>query len=74
MRIQSIKCNPAFTVGEGEVVVTLTDTEVGTITKALEEYTKARPEVMNLAHIKRALNRWQELFHLIDEGIFKEGE
>lgn len=74
MRIKSIKCNPVCAIGEGEVLLTLTDIEVGTVAKALEEYIQVRPEVTNFAHIKKAAERWQELRHLMDEGIFREGE
>lgn len=74
MRIKSVKCNPISAIGEGEVLLTLTDIEVGTVAKALEEYVKIRPEVTNFAHIKKAVERWQALSHLMNEGIFEKGE
>lgn len=74
MRIQSIKCNPMFDIGDGEVILSLTDIEVGTITKALEEYIKARPEAASMPHIGNTADRWSKLRFLMNEGIFEGGE
>lgn len=74
MRIHSIKCNPMFDIGDGEVILTLNDIEVGTIAKALEEYIKVRPETASMAHIGDAAERWKKLRYLMNEGIFEGGE
>ena len=74
MRIHSIKCNPMFDIGDGEIVLTLNDIEVGTIAKALEEYIKARPETASMPHIGNTADRWRKLCFLMNEGIFEGGE
>lgn len=74
MRIKSIKCNPLFDIGDGEVVLSLTDIEVGTVAKALEEYIKVRPETATISHIVNSADKWRKLCFLMNEGTFEEGE
>lgn len=68
MKVRSIKCNPELSISDGEVVLYLNDIEVNTVIKAIEEYVKARPDVMSFAHISKTVAEWRALGPLINYG------
>ena len=53
MRIQSVKCNPSFSISDGQVALQLDDIEVGTVYKALEHYVQ-NPDKATVPHIQQA--------------------
>lgn len=67
MRIQSVKCNPSFSINDGQVTLQLDDIEVGTVYKALEHYVQ-NPDKATIPHIQQASAEWRALWYLMNQG------
>lgn len=68
MRIKSIKCNPSFAIGDGEAIVILNDIEIGTISRALNDYIANHKGAADRPHIETTVKEWLALDYLVSQG------
>ena len=68
MRIKSLKCNPPFSISEGEAHIILNDTEIGTISRALNDYIKYHKGAAGTQHIENTVKEWAVLDNLVSQG------
>lgn len=68
MRIKSIKCNPSFAISDGEAIVVLNDIEIGTISRALNDYIANHKGAAGTPHIETTVKEWLALDYLVSQG------
>lgn len=68
MRIKNIKCNPALSICDGEADIILNDVEIGTISRALNDYIKNHPGAAGTPHIENTVKEWAALDYLVSQG------
>ena len=69
MRIKSIKCDSSFAIGDGEAIVILNDIEIGTISRALNDYIANHKGAAGTPHIETTVKEWKVLDYLVSQGM-----
>ena len=68
MRIKNIKCNPTLSICDGEAEIILNDIEIGTISRALNDYIANHKGAAGTPHIETTVKEWMVLDYLVSQG------